>query len=102
MGKRVCLRRGQVVGYACGEGMTDVEIGVAAIDIGIRDRAWRADVVGNSIRRGNVNRVRPRIRCQRLQALRQTPLELDLQGVIVRSCGIIRDTDKLKIWIWIN
>src|SRR5208283_4935541 len=42
----VRFRRGQVVGDASREGMPDVKVGVPAVYIRIRDRAWRVEVVG--------------------------------------------------------
>src|SRR5580658_8636097 len=83
-GKRGRFWRGQTVGHASRECMADVKVRVATVYIRICDRAWRVDVVCKCIGRCIINRVGPCIRCQSLQSSRQTPLELELQGLVVR------------------
>jgi hypothetical protein len=51
---------GQIVCHTCGEGVTDVEVGVATVDLWIGDVTRRIQVSGERISLSNVDRVRPR------------------------------------------
>jgi DNA-binding NarL/FixJ family response regulator len=66
--KVVPMRRGKIVGDSSSEGVPDVKIGIALIEIGICARTRRVEVVREGIRGGNVRRMRKGIGTERLQS----------------------------------
>jgi hypothetical protein len=50
MGKLAGFRRGQIVGHACGEGMPNVKVRIAAVYVGIGDRCRCVEVGSKCIR----------------------------------------------------
>jgi len=67
--------------------VTDIEVGVATL------------IGEDSVERTVVNRVRPRITSQNLEASAQVTLELQLQRIIVRSESILEKTDEAEVRI---
>jgi hypothetical protein len=61
-GDMVPFGSGQIVCHTCGEGVTDLEVGVATVDLWIGDETRRVQVCGERISLSNVDRVRPRTR----------------------------------------
>src|ERR1700730_11100320 len=55
----------------------------------IKGRTATLKLEQQKIVRSLINRVRPSVRGQRLQSMRQSPLELDLQRIVVRRCGVL-------------
>src|SRR6266436_3134995 len=82
--------------------MTDVKVGIPPVYALISTAARRVEVVSERIGRGDVNRVGKGIRCQCLQSSRQTPLEFDLEGVVVRCRRIVSQTDLPKVRVGIE
>src|SRR5215469_13461477 len=82
--------------------MADVEVGIAAVGIRTGERPRGVEVVGKSVGRGAVDRVGERVRCQTFEAPRQAPLELELEGVIVRSSRIVGQRDGLKVRVHVE
>ena len=78
----------EVVGDAGSERVPDVEVRVPPVDVRTRNGDGRVEVVSKCVGRGNINRVGKCVRCQCLQTLRQTPLKLDLECLVVRCCRI--------------
>src|SRR5580658_5653914 len=67
-----------------------------------RDRVRRIEVVRKGIGRCDINRMRPGIRRQSLQPLRQAPFELDLQCLVVRYRRIVRQGNLPKVRVRIE
>jgi hypothetical protein len=97
--KRSSSGSGQIVGYARSERMTDVKIRISPVGTLVATAARGVEIARESVGRGIVNRVREGIRSQSLQAPRQTPLELDLKSIVIRSRRIGCYAHKLKICI---
>src|SRR6266576_43627 len=102
MKNSVRFRRGQIVRDPGSEGVADVEVRIATVYVRIVDETRRVEVVGKRIGRRDIDRVGPCIRSQSLQAFRQTAIEFELQGVVIRGRRIAGYVDKLKIRIGIE
>ena len=103
------LRSGgrKIVGHASRKGMPDVKVRIAAINIGIGERGRRVDVSTKGAARkgvggGVVDRVGECITNQGFDTPRQRPLELELEGIIVRRGGIVGQHDIRKVRVHVR
>ena len=86
----------QLVGDGVGEGVADVEVGVAVVEFGAVDGVVRD---GQSYAGAVIERMRPGVGGEDLEVMPELLFELELEGVVVGVVVIGDDVEVLEVGV---